>query len=101
MESKKKIPFPTKNINRNLFPKTYSFNENNKYSSKEKQKKCDEVKPKLKLKKSFIYHHKIPKIENKKESISKPKSKITIDSKTEIRLPLEYIDLSYDNLKNE
>ena len=101
MESKKKIPFSCKNINRNLFQKTYSFNENQKFSSKENQKKYDETKAKQILKKSFIYHHKIPISENKKEVASKLKSKISIDSKTEIRLPLEYIDLSYDNPKNE
>jgi hypothetical protein len=40
-------------------------------------------------------------MENKKESFSKPKSKISIDSKTDVRLPIGYIDLSYDNPKNE
>jgi hypothetical protein len=40
-------------------------------------------------------------MENKKESFSMPKSKISIDSKTDVRLPIGYIDLSYDNPKNE
>ena len=102
MESKKKIHLSfNNNINRNLFSKTLSFTENRKFNSKERQKKENEAKMIPKPKKQFIYYHKIPKMENKKESFSKPKSKISIDSKTEVRLPIGYIDLSYDNPKNE
>ena len=102
MESKKKIQLSfNNNINRNLFSKTLSFKENRKFNSKERQKKENEAIMIPKPKKPFIYYHKIPKMENKKESFSKPKSKISIDSKTDVRLPIGYIDLSYDNPKNE
>ena len=103
MESKKIIPLSfNNNIKRNLFSKTLSFNENRKFNSKERQKKENESKIISKPIKPFIlYSHKISKKENKKKSLSKPKSKILIDSKTEVRLPLCYIDLSYDNPKNE
>ena len=102
MESKKKIQLSfNNNINRNLFSKTLSFKENRKFNSKERQKKENDAKMIPKPKKPFIYCHKIPKMENKKESFSKPKAKISIDSKTEVRLPIGYIDLSYDNPKNE
>ena len=102
MESyKKKIPFSySNNIPKNLFHRQYPKIENKKYSSKEKPK-ITEIKPNQKYLKSFIYFHKKPvQIENKKEQIIK-KVKEIIDSKTDIRLPLEYVDLSYDNPKNE
>ncbi len=99
MEPKKKIPLSfNNNIQRNLFPKTLSFTENKKNPSKERQKNSDETKQKSKLVKSFIYFHKIATMENKKEN---SKSKIPIDSRSEARLPQGYIDLSYDNPKNE
>ncbi len=101
MEAKKRIPLSyNNNIQRNLFPKKNSFTENKKYSSKERTKNIEETKTKPKLIKSFIYYHKVSTtiIENKKEN---SKSKISIDSKTEARLPKGYIDLSYDNPKNE
>ena len=101
METKKKLPLSfSHNIHRNLFPKAYSFSENRKYSSKEKQKNSDE-KLKPKQIKSFIYFPKIPVIEDKKEENIIHKSKISIDSKTEVRLPKGYIDISYDNPINE
>ena len=43
----------------------------------------------------------IVQIENKKEKENMIKTKISIDSRTEARLPKGYIDLSYDNPKNE
>jgi hypothetical protein len=102
MEPKKKLPLSLNgSIPRNLFPKTLSFKENRKFNSKERQKKENEAKVIPKPKKPFIYYHKITKMENKKESFSMPKSKISIDSKTDVRLPIGYIDLSYDNPKNE
>ena len=104
MESKKKIQLSFNNninINRNLFSKTLSFKEKRKFNSKERQKKENEAKVIPKPKKPFIYYHKITKMENKKESFSKTKTKISIDSKTDVRLPIGYIDLSYDNPKNE
>jgi hypothetical protein len=102
MESKKIIQLSfNSNIKRNLFSKTISFSENRKLNSKEKPKKENESKTINKPIKPFIYYHKIPKKENKKPSLSKTKSKILIDSKTEVRLPLCYIDLSYDNPINE
>ena len=102
MESKKIIQLSlNNNIKRNLFSKTFSFNENRKLNSKERNKIENEAKIIPKPIKPFIYYHKITKRENKKQSLSKPKSKILIDSKTEVRLPLCYIDLSYDNPINE
>ena len=102
MESKRKIQLSiNNNIKKNLFSKTLSFKENRKFDSKEKHKKENETKIIPKPIKPFIYYHKITKMENKKQSLSKPKSKIKIDSKTEVRLPLGYVDLSYDNPINE
>ena len=102
METKKKLPLSfNSNVPRNLFPKTLSFNENRKIPSKEKIKKIETSKQVHKPIKSFIYFKKLPTMENKKEQNIKPKSIILIDSKTEARLPSEYIDLSYDNPKNE
>lgn len=102
MESKKIIQLSlNNNIKRNLFSKTFSFNENRKFNSKERKKIENEAKIIPNPIKPFIYYHKITKRENKKQSLSKPKSKILIDSKTEVRLPLCYIDLSYDNPINE
>ena len=101
MEPKKKLQYSyNKNLPRNLFPKTYSFTENKKYSSKE-MKKNVEINPNPKPLKTFLYFHKIPISESKKEKNAKQKSEIKIDSKTEARLPLGYIDLSFDNPKNE
>ena len=48
-----------------------------------------------------ILLNKIPINESKKDKNIKQKSEIKIDSKTEARLPLGYIDLSFDNPKNE
>ena len=102
MESKKILQLSfNDSIRRNLFSKTLSLNENRKFNSQERQKKENESKIIQKPIKPFIYSHKISKKENKKKSLCKPKSKILIDSKTEVRLPLCYIDLSYDNPKNE
>ena len=104
MEPKKKLQLSYhKNIPRNLFPKTYSFTENKNYknySSKEIKKNV-EIKTNPKPLKTAIYFHKIPINDSKKDKIIKPKSEIKIDSKTEARLPLGYIDLSFDNPKNE
>lgn len=102
MEPKKKLPLSFNNkIPRNLFPKTHSFTENKKFSSKERQKNSDEAIQSSKQIKSFIYFHKIPLKENKKEQNLKQKSEARIDSRTEARLPQGYIDLSFDNPKNE
>ena len=51
---------------------------------------------------SYIYYRKIPKLEDKNShsTINKPK-KIYIDSLTEVRLPLDFIDLSYDDHKKK
>ena len=102
MEPKKKLPLSLNgSIPRNLFPKTLSFKENRKYPSKEKNKNIEPPKQGHKPIKSFIYLKKFPKSENKKEQNIIQKSKLLIDSKTEARLPQEYIDLSYDNPINE
>ena len=113
MEQKKRIPlYYNNNIQRNLFPKTHSFIEKKKYSANKKQNNnnYDQDKTKQKFLKSFIYFHKIAptvpmapivQIENKKEKENMIKTKISIDSRTEARLPKGYIDLSYDNPKNE
>lgn len=101
MEPKKKLQLSyNKNIPRNLFPKTYSFTENKKYCSKERKKNA-EIKPNPKPLKTTLYFHKIPINDSKKDKNIKQKSEIKIDSKTEARLPLGYIDLSFDNPKNE
>ena len=104
MDPKKKLPLSfNNNIHRNLFQKTYSFSENRKYSSKERQKCSEEQnsKPKTKQIKSFIYFQKIPAFEDKKEETFLQNTKILIDSKTDGRLPNGYIDISYDNPINE
>ena len=105
MEPKKKIPLSLNNyIPRNLFRKTYTFSENRKFSSKEKEKekKIEEPKSFHKTMKSFIYLRKTPTmIENKKEQDIENHLKICIDSKTEARLPQGLIDLTYDNPVNE
>ena len=92
-----------KNIQRNLFPKTYSFTENKNYKnySTKEIKKNAEIKPNPKPLKTALYFHKIPINDSKKDKIIKQKSEIKIDSKTEARLPVGYIDLSFDNPKNE
>ena len=95
MESKIKFGLSlNKNIPRNLFPKTLSFSENKKYSSKERQNNNEETKANHKLFSSYVYFHKPMQIENKKKENSK------IDSSTEVRLPKKYLDWSYDNPKN-
>ena len=102
MEPKRKILLSfNNNIPKNLFQKMNSFSENKKYSSRERQKKSQESRLSSKQIKSYIYFHKIPINENKKEQNIIHKSEIRIDSRTEVRLPLGYIDLSFDNPKNE
>ena len=102
MEPKKKLPLSfNNNIPRNLFQKSYSLTDNKKYSSKERQKKVGEVTQNHKSINSFVYFHKIAINESKKEKNMKQKWEIKIDSKSEARLPVGYIDWSFDNPKNE
>ena len=104
MDPKKKLQLSYhKNIPRNLFPKTYSFTENKNYKnySTKEIKKNVEIKPNSKPLKTTLYFPKISINESKKDKNIKQKSEIKIDSKTEARLPLGYIDLSFDNPKNE
>ena len=102
MESKRKLPLSfNSNIPRTLFPKTYSFNENKNYTSKDKQKKSEEFRQNSKLFKSLKFYRKVPINENKNDQNIIQNSEIRIDSRTEARLPQGYIDLSFDNPKNE
>ena len=101
MEPKNKLPLSFYNTPKNLFPKTHSFTENKKYLSNERHKKSIDSTTSSKQIKSFIYFHKIPVKENIKDPTLKEKSETRIDSRTEARLPPGYIDLSFDNNKNE
>ena len=52
--------------------------------------------------KNFTYYHKISITDNKKDKEKeKDKDHATVDSLSDIRLPLLYIDLSYDNPLNK
>lgn len=102
MEPKKKLPLSfNNNIPRNLFQKAYSFTDNKKYSPKDRPKKVGDLMQSHKPINSFVYFHKIAINESKKEKNLKQKWEIKIDSKSEARLPVGYIDLSFDNPKNE
>ena len=102
MESKRKLPLSfNSNIPRTLFSKTYSFNENKNYTPKERQKKSEDFKQNSKLFKSLKFYHKKPINENKNDQNIMQNTEIRIDSRTEARLPQGYIDLSFDNPKNE
>ena len=102
MESKRKLQLSfNSNIPRTLFSKTYSFNENKNYTPKERQKKSEDFKQNSKLFKSLKFYHKIPINENKNDQNIMQNTEIRIDSRTEARLPQGYIDLSFDNPKNE
>ena len=101
MDSRIKIQlsYNGKNIKKNLFSKSLSNTQINHISQ-------DENKPQENLSipkntSSCVYIRKLPKMDDKKfqNIINKPK-KFFIDSLTEVRLPLDFVDLSYDNHKN-
>ena len=102
MESRIKIQFTYngKNIKKNLFSKPYPNTELKHLSSDENQHSENLLIPR-KLN-SCVYCRKIPKMENKniQKFINKPK-KLFIDSLSEVRLPPDFIDLSYDHQKIE
>ena len=102
MESRINIQFSytNKNIKKNLFSKPHPNTETKRISSPEKKK--PEMLPVPKALSSYIYFKKIPKTEDKKvQSFSHKNKKVQIDSLSEIRLPFDFIDLSYDCQKNE
>ena len=93
------LSYNGKNIKKNLFSKPHPNTEAKPLQSKEKE----DSEKKLILPKSissYIYYRKIPKLDDKNYHSIKPK-KIYIDSLSEVRLPLDFIDLSYDYHKNK
>jgi hypothetical protein len=94
------LSYNGKNIKKNLFSKPHPNTEAKRLQSKEKKE--SENLPIPKNISSYIYYRKIPKLEDKNShsTINKPK-KIYIDSLTEVRLPLDFIDLSYDDHKKK
>ena len=96
MESRLKLPLSYKeNIPKNLFLKPYPSTENKKKISEKTLQ--ENLLPKKQLS-SYIYYRKIPKMEDKK---IKEHKKLYVDSFSEIRLPLCFIDYSYDSKKIE
>ena len=96
----KQSSYNKENIQNNLFSKPKLNIESKNISSAEKSQS-----EKLLIPKKFnssIYCRKIPK---KEDNISKnfffKQKNFPIDSLSEVRLPLDFIDLSYDNQKNE
>ena len=97
MESRLKIPLSdNENIPKNLFLKPCPSSEDKTKSSKE-QIPPEKLVPKKQLS-SCIYYRKFPKFDDKKIKVP---TKLRINSSSEIRLPLDFIDLSYDSKKNE
>ena len=94
------LSYNGKNIKKNLFSKPHPNTETKRLQSKEKKESENLHIPKNLS--SYIYYRKIPKLEDKNyhSTINKPK-KIYIDSLTEVRLPLDFIDLSYDDHKKK
>ena len=94
------LSYNGKNIKKNLFSKPHPNTEAKRVQSKEKKESENLLIPKNLS--SYIYYRKIPKLEDKNHhsTINKPK-KIYIDSLTEVRLPLDFIDLSYDDHKKK
>ncbi len=101
MESRIKLQlsYNGKNIKKNLFSKSLSNNEIKHLPQDENKPKENLLIPKNIG--SCIYIRKFPKMDDKKfqNNINKPK-KFFIDSLTEVRLPLDFVDLSYDNHQN-
>ena len=93
------LSYNGKNIKKNLFSKPHPNTEAKPLQSKEKE----DSEKKLILPKSissYIYYRKIPKLDDKNYHSIKSK-KIYIDSLSEVRLPLDFIDLSYDDHKKK
>ena len=102
MESRINIQFSytNKNIKKNLFSKPHPNTEKKRISSPEKKQPEKHLIPKALS--SYIYFRKIPKIEDKKvQSFIYKNKKTPIDSLSEIRLPPDFIDFSYDHQKTE
>ena len=101
MDSRIKLQFSfnNKNIKKNLFSKTHPNTEIKRIASPEKKQLDLSIPKKLS---SCIYFRKIPKMEDKKvQTFINKQKKIPIDSLSEIRLPPDFIDFSYDHQKNE
>ena len=94
------LSYNGKNIKKNLFCKPHPNTEAKRLPSKEKKDSEKLLIPKNLS--SYIYYRKIPKLEDKNylSNIIKQK-KLYIDSLTEVRLPLDFIDLSYDDHKKK
>ena len=102
MESNIKIQFSYNNkiIKKNLFSKQYP-NTETKSSSLSENKQLENLPVPKKLS-SSIYCRKIIKNDDKKsQNYNQKTKKIIIDSLSEIRLPPDFIDLSYDHRKAE
>lgn len=92
--------FDKENLQKNLFSKPYPNTEIKSISSEEKNQQAKLLIPK-KLN-SCIYCRKIPETEDKKnKNFFFKQKKYLIDSISEIRLPFDYIDISYDQKKAE
>ena len=84
--------------NKNNYNKYTTLNVFNNIKQKENKKNLENV---ISFK-NFIYYHKTPTMDNKKEKEKeKEKNQYTVDSLSEIRLPSFYIDLSFDNPLNK
>ena len=95
------LSYNGKNIKKNLFSKPHPNTEAKRLPSDENKEPEKLLLPKKNLS-SYIYYRKIPKLEDKNylSNIIKQK-KLYIDSLTEVRLPLDFIDLSYDDHKKK
>ena len=103
MESRINIQFSYngKNIKKNLFSKPHPNTEAKRLPSNENNEPEKLLLPKKNLS-SYIYYKKIPKLDDKKaQNIFIKQKKIYIDSLSEVRLPLDFIDLSYDDHKKK
>ena len=102
MESRINIQFShnKENIQKNLFSIPYTNTESKSLSSSEKKSTEKALIPK-KLN-SSIYCRKIPKLEDiKSKNFFFKQKKTFINSLSEVRLPMDFIDLSYDHKKVE
>jgi hypothetical protein len=95
------LSYSGKNIKKNLFSKPHPNTEAKRTPSDENKQPEKLLLPKKNLS-SYIYYRKIPKLDDKKlPSTNIKQKKIYIDSLTEVRLPLDFIDLSYDDHKKK
>ena len=95
------LSYNGKNIKKNLFSKPHPNTEAKRTPSDENKQPEKLILPKKNLS-SYIYYRKIPKLDDKKlPNTNIKQKKIYIDSLTEVRLPLDFIDLSYDDHKKK